>query len=69
MEDAHITTSPLTDKNNSLFAVFDGHGGIFWLIQAHKYLLLWRGTSSVNFKETKIISQRIMKRHSEKHSC
>jgi len=27
MEDAHITTSPLTDKKNSLFAVFDGHGG------------------------------------------
>lgn len=27
MEDAHITQSPLTDKKNSLFAVFDGHGG------------------------------------------
>jgi len=27
MEDAHITTSPLSDKKNSLFAVFDGHGG------------------------------------------
>ena len=29
MEDAHITQSPLTDKKNSLFAVFDGHGGNF----------------------------------------
>ena len=27
MEDAHIATSPLSDKKNSLFAVFDGHGG------------------------------------------
>lgn len=27
MEDAHIALSPLTDKKNSLFAVFDGHGG------------------------------------------
>ena len=27
MEDAHIVVSPLTDKKNSLFAVFDGHGG------------------------------------------
>ena len=32
MEDAHITKSPLTDKKNSLFAVFDGHGGKFDLI-------------------------------------
>lgn len=29
MEDAHIAQSPLTDKKNSLFAVFDGHGGNF----------------------------------------
>lgn len=27
MEDAHIALSPMTDKKNSLFAVFDGHGG------------------------------------------
>jgi len=27
MEDAHIALSPITDKKNSLFAVFDGHGG------------------------------------------
>lgn len=27
MEDAHISTSPLSDKKNSLFGVFDGHGG------------------------------------------
>lgn len=29
MEDAHISQAELTDKKNSLFAVFDGHGGIF----------------------------------------
>jgi hypothetical protein len=28
MEDASLSVSPLTDKKNSLFAVFDGHGGI-----------------------------------------
>ena len=27
MEDAHIASSPLSDKKNSLYAVFDGHGG------------------------------------------
>jgi serine/threonine protein phosphatase PrpC len=32
MEDAHIAISPLTDKKNSLFAVFDGHGGILVFI-------------------------------------
>jgi len=28
MEDAHLSVSPLSDKKSSLFAVFDGHGGI-----------------------------------------
>lgn len=32
MEDAHIALSPLSDKKNSLFAVFDGHGGIKLII-------------------------------------
>ncbi len=32
MEDAHLAISPLSDKTSSLFAVFDGHGGIFHLI-------------------------------------
>lgn len=27
MEDAHIAMSPLPGGKNSLFAVFDGHGG------------------------------------------
>ena len=27
MEDAHISVSPLSDKKNSIFGVFDGHGG------------------------------------------
>ena len=27
MEDASISISPLSDNKNSLFAVFDGHGG------------------------------------------
>ena len=28
MEDAHLAVSPMSDGNNSCFAVFDGHGGI-----------------------------------------
>lgn len=31
MEDAHIAVSPLSNKNCSLFAVFDGHGGNSYL--------------------------------------
>lgn len=30
MEDAHLSISPLSDKRSSIFAVFDGHGGIFY---------------------------------------
>ena len=29
MEDAHISTTEMKDKVNSIFGVFDGHGGIF----------------------------------------
>lgn len=36
MEDAHISVSPLSDKRSSLFAVFDGHGGKYFIIKAHK---------------------------------
>ena len=32
MEDSHIAVSPLSDKKSSLFAVFDGHGGKYWVI-------------------------------------
>jgi serine/threonine protein phosphatase PrpC len=28
MEDAHISYSPIGNSKNSLFGVFDGHGGI-----------------------------------------
>lgn len=30
MEDASVTISPFTYKNYSLFAVFDGHGGMLY---------------------------------------
>lgn len=29
MEDADLAVSPLSDGKNSLFAIFDGHGGNF----------------------------------------
>lgn len=29
MEDAHINKSPMPNSKNSIFGVFDGHGGIF----------------------------------------
>lgn len=32
MEDAHIAVSPLTNPKHSLFAVFDGHGGIIYIL-------------------------------------
>jgi serine/threonine protein phosphatase PrpC len=32
MEDGHIDQSPLSDKKNSLFGVFDGHGGRLTII-------------------------------------
>lgn len=45
MEDAHLSITPFTKKNFSLFAVFDGHGGIPLYIQALKLQLLPKGIS------------------------
>jgi hypothetical protein len=37
MEDAHINLSPLPNNpKNSIFGVFDGHGGIFYSIKELK---------------------------------
>jgi serine/threonine protein phosphatase PrpC len=45
MEDAHLTVSPLADKKNSLFAIFDGHGGICESSKVLKFQLLPRDIS------------------------
>lgn len=47
MEDAHIAVSPLSDKKNSLFAIFDGHGG--------KYFKLIQGAEVSKFVERHFI--------------
>lgn len=49
MEDAHIDATEIgTDKKNSLFAVFDGHGGKILLTQEPRFPPLWSATSSQN---------------------
>ena len=52
MEDAHLAVCPLSNGKNSLFAVFDGHGGNFLLIQVLKYRNSSRDTSSNNYRQT-----------------
>ena len=60
MEDAHLSVSPLSDKKNSLFAVFDGHGGNSPLFtQAPKYPSLLKGISFNSWKQIKITSRVI----------
>lgn len=62
MEDAHITASPLADKKNSLFAVFDGHGGIQHIRQAPRYQPMLRGISYLSFNQIKTTRTKIMKK-------
>lgn len=57
MEDAHINVSPLNNSKNSLFGVFDGHGGSSPFTQDPKLPPLSSDTSSKNSKATKIIRQ------------
>ena len=68
MEDAHINTSPLSDKKNSIFGVFDGHGGCDFLMQVQKCRHLWNVISSKNLKETPITKRKITKKHLKKLS-
>ena len=53
MEDAHISNSPISNSKNSLFGVFDGHGGTLLFTQAPKWPLLSSVTSSKNSRPTK----------------
>jgi serine/threonine protein phosphatase PrpC len=36
MEDSHVHKSPMDNSKNSIFGVFDGHGGIPSLTQAQR---------------------------------
>ncbi len=50
MEDAHLAISPLSDETSSLFAVFDGHGGILYVIfKGPKLLSMLKGIFVNNF--------------------
>ncbi len=62
MEDAHIATS-LSDFRNYLFAIFDGHGGCTFFIQARKSHALYKETSLENWRKTLIIKRKIMNGH------
>ena len=42
MEDAHVSQVDI-GNGNSLFAVFDGHGGIHFLTKGLKWLILFPG--------------------------
>ena len=53
MEDSHLSVSPLSDNKNSLFAVFDGHGG--------KNYNNWRGLSCYICLKT--LYQRVRRKH------
>ena len=48
MEDAHISYSPIGNSKNSLFGVFDGHGGTQLSIQEPKWPPLWSDIFSRN---------------------
>ena len=61
MEDAHISQSPLKDKKNSLFSVFDGHGGKYiYLFKALKSLLSLKDTLWLSYRIIQIIKKKIM---------
>lgn len=68
MEDAHISVSPLKDKTNSVFGVFDGHGGNQLPTQAQKYPPSYSVTLLNSLRKTRTIRKKIMNWHSEKHS-
>jgi len=61
MEDAHLTVSPLSDKKNSLFAIFDGHGGICGSSKVLKFQLLLRNISLQSSKAINLIKIRTMR--------
>lgn len=61
MEDAHLAVSPLSDGKSSLFAIFDGHGGILLeIFKVHKLLSLYQDISFVNYKKTIISLVKII---------
>jgi hypothetical protein len=55
MEDAFIAEDELSKNSScSLFAIFDGHGGITLIIQALMWLSLRLGTFLMNCKSIQI---------------
>lgn len=50
MEDAHLSVSPMSNPKNSLFGVFDGHGGSFDFSQELRFPLMWNATSSRSWR-------------------
>ena len=61
MEDAHVAQVDL-GNGNSLFAVFDGHGGKLILIKVPKLLSLLENELSLSWPKIKIISLKTMRK-------
>lgn len=59
MEDASIYEVELGD-GNSLFAVFDGHGGIYQFRKAPKLASLWRVNLLINLLNSAPIKMEII---------
>jgi hypothetical protein len=69
MEDAHITLSPTPNNpKNSIFGVFDGHGGAFVIMQEPKSRPTLNGTLLKNWKLIKTTKPESMKMLSGKLS-
>lgn len=58
----------MNDKKNSLFAVFDGHGGTQGVMQEPKSLPSSRGTSFLSWRPISTSKAKTTKKHSAKHS-
>ena len=61
MEDAAICSLDLGD-GNSLFAVFDGHGGTLCIIQGLKLASMLKGFSSTNSSPLTFIKRKSIKK-------
>lgn len=63
MEDGHIDVPNLSsNEKNSLFGVFDGHGGNFKITKDPKLQFLLREILLLNSKPIKVIKTKNMKK-------
>lgn len=63
MEDAHISVSPLSDKKNSIFGVFDGHGGTSFYTQDLRFQPMLNDISLKNLRKMSVIRRDSTTKH------